>query len=217
VDDHRILREGIRAILERTLVFSVVGEAETASDSVRLAAKLHPDLVLMDIGMPGMNGIEATAEILRESPKSKVIMLSIYDDENTVMAAFRSGARAFVLKKASAADLLDALRTAAQGGSYLNAQVSDQLLNRIRHGDLGRIRETAGPLEDLTPRERQILRLVAEGKTSKEIAALLDVKLQTVRTARKVLMKKTGATTIAGLTLIAIAAGLTTTGRSEAG
>jgi NarL family two-component system response regulator LiaR len=136
VDDHKIMRDGIRTILERTPDFRVIGEAENGSDAVTLSRKLHPDLVLMDIGMPGMNGIEATMEVLRHCPSARVMVLSMYDDENSVVAAFRSGARAFLLKRASSADLLDALRAVSRGGSYLSSQVSDHLLTRIQRGDL---------------------------------------------------------------------------------
>src|SRR6185436_1465970 len=169
VDDHKILRDGIKTILDRTPDFRLAGEAENGSDAVSLTRKLHPDLVLMDIGLPGMNGIEATTEVLRHCPSSRVMMLSMYDDENSVVAAFRSGARAFLLKKASSSDLLDALRTVSRGGSYLSSQVSDHLLTRIQRGDL-EAKGIPGPLDSLSPREQQVLRLVAEGKSSKEIA-----------------------------------------------
>jgi NarL family two-component system response regulator LiaR len=214
VDDHKIMRDGIKTILERTQEFHVVGEADSGSDAVIQARKLHPELVLMDIGLPGMNGIEATIEVLRHCPGAKVMILSMYDDENSVVAAFRSGARAFLLKKASSGDLVDALRTVAKGGSYLSSQVSDHLLTRIQRGDL----ESKGlpePLAGLSPREKQVLRLVAEGKTSKDIAVMLDLGLQTVRTYRKTLMKKIGVTNIASLTQVALAAGLTGWGHSE--
>ncbi len=214
VDDHKIMRDGIKTILERTQEFQVVGEAETGSEAVAQARKLNPDLVLMDIGLPGMNGIEATIEVIRHCPGSKVIILSMYDDENSVVAAFRSGARAFLLKKASSGDLLDALRTVARGGSYLSSQVSDHLLTRIQRGDL-ESKNLPGPLDGLSPREQQVLRLVAEGKTSKDIAVMLDLGLQTVRTYRKTLMKKIGVTNIASLTQVALAAGLTGWGRPD--
>jgi NarL family two-component system response regulator LiaR len=214
VDDHKILRDGIKNILERTPDFHVVGEAESGSDAVTLSRKLHPDVVLMDIGLPGLNGIDATSEVLRYCPSTKVMMLSMYDDANSVVAAFRSGARAFLLKKASSSDLLDALRTVSKGGSYLSPQVSEHLLNRIQRGDL-EPKGSAGPLDGLSPRERQVLRLVAEGKTSKDIAVMLDLGLQTVRTYRKTLMKKIGVNNIAGLTQVALAAGLTGWGKPQ--
>jgi DNA-binding NarL/FixJ family response regulator len=137
----------------------------------------------------------------------KVVILSMYDDENSVVGAIRSGARAFVLKKASSAELLDALRTVARGGSYLSPQVSDRLLARIQRGDVARTDRS--PLESLSPRELQVLRLVAEGKTSKDIAVMLDLGLQTVRSYRKTMMKKLGVNNVASLTQLALAAGIT--------
>jgi len=214
VDDHKLVRDGVKTILERGAEFRVVGEAENGSDAVQLCRKSPPDIVLMDIGLPGMNGIEATTELLRHCPGLKVIILSMFDDENSVVGAIRSGARAFVLKKASSGALLDALRTVARGGSYLSSQVSDRLLSRIQRGDL----ETRdrSPLESLSPRELQVLRLVAEGKTSKDIAALLDLGLQTVRSYRKTMMKKLGVNNVAGLTQLALAAGLTSWNKPDA-
>lgn len=208
VDDHKIMRDGLRAILKHSEEFNVVGEAETGADAVQICKRLLPDIVLMDIGLPGLNGIEATAEVLRHCPETRVIVLSMYDDEHSVVSAIRSGARAFVLKKASDADLLDALRTVAKGGSYLSPQVSDRLLNRIQRGDL-ESKPVPSALEGLSPRELQVLRLVAEGKTSKEIAVMLDLGLQTVRSYRKTMMKKLNVNNVAGLTQLALAAGLT--------
>jgi DNA-binding NarL/FixJ family response regulator len=138
----------------------------------------------------------------------------MFDDENSVVGAIRSGARAFVLKRASSSELLDALRTVARGGSYLSSQVSDRLLSRIQRGDLD-TREH-GVLESLSPRELQVLRLVAEGKTSKDIAALLDLGLQTVRSYRKTMMKKLGVNNVAGLTQLALASGLTNWNKPDA-
>jgi two-component system, NarL family, response regulator LiaR len=208
VDDHKLMRDAIRTILERSAEFKVVGEAESGADAVQFCRQNHPALVLMDIGLEGMNGIEATTEIARHAPHSRVVILSMYDDEDSVVSAIRSGARGFVLKKASAAELVDALRTVARGGSYLSSQVSDKLLIRIQQGDL-KIKGNQGSLSGLSPREIQVLRLVAEGKTSKDIAVLLNLGLQTVRSYRKSLMKKLNVNNIAGLTQVALGAGLT--------
>jgi DNA-binding NarL/FixJ family response regulator len=207
VDDHKIMRDGIKAILQHSGEFLVVGEAENGVDAIQASKDIRPDIVLMDIGLPGLNGIEATAELLRHSPATKVVILSMYGDENSVVGAIRSGARAFVLKKASDSDLLDALRTVAKGGSYLSPEVSDQLLRRIQRGDL-ECKQVFSALESLSPRELQVMRLVAEGRTSKEIAGLLDLGLQTVRSYRKTLMKKLRVNNVAGLTRVALAAGL---------
>src|SRR6204780_1676210 len=151
VDDHKLVRDGIRTLLERSPDFRVVGEADNGADAVQLCKKTNPEVVLMDIGLPGMNGIEATTELLRHCPGVKVAILSMYDDENSVVSAIRSGARAFVLKKASSGELLDALPPVAKGGSYLSSQVSDRLLLRIQRGDL-ETRDRSTPLESLSPR-----------------------------------------------------------------
>jgi DNA-binding NarL/FixJ family response regulator len=214
VDDHKLVRDGVRTLLERGPDFRVVGEADNGMDAVQLCKKSNPDLVLMDIGLPGMNGIEATTELLRHCPAVKVVILSMYDDENSVVSAIRSGARAFVLKKASSGELLDALRTVARGGSYLSSQVSDRLLQRIQRGDLETRDKT--PLDSLSPRELQVLRMVAEGKTSKDIAVMLDLGLQTVRSYRKTMMKKLGVNNVAGLTQLALAAGITNWNKPDA-
>jgi DNA-binding NarL/FixJ family response regulator len=152
--------------------------------------------------------VEATTEILRHMPETKVIILSMYDDEHSVVSAIRSGARAFVLKKASDGDLVDALRTVAKGGFYMSPQVSEKLLVRIQRGDM-EAKPVPSMLEGLSPRELQVLRLVAEGKTSKEIAVMLDLGLQTVRSYRKTMMKKLNVNNVAGLTQLALSAGIT--------
>ncbi len=208
VDDHKIMRDGIKAILRHSDDFTVMAEAESGAEAVQICKQRRPDIILMDIGLPGLNGIESTTEILRHIPEAKVIILSMYDDEDSVVSAMRSGARAFVLKKASDNDLLDALRTVAKGGSYLSPQVSDRLLQRLRRGDL-KSKPVVSALADLSPRELQVLRLVAEGKTSKEIAVMLDLGLQTVRSYRKTMMKKLGVNNVAGLTQVALVAGIT--------
>jgi DNA-binding NarL/FixJ family response regulator len=214
VDDHKIMRDGIKAILGRDPEFRVVGEAATGSDALHFVKLHHPDLVLMDIGLPGLSGVETTAEILRHHPECKVVILSMYDDENSVVGAVRSGARGFILKKVSETDLLEALHVVARGGAYLSPQVSDRLLNRIQKGDLEARRPPAA-LEALSPREVQVLRMVAEGKTSKEIAVMLDLREQTVRSYRKTMMKKLGVNNVAGLTQLALSTGLTQLGRGE--
>jgi DNA-binding NarL/FixJ family response regulator len=207
VDDHKIMRDGLKAILRSSGDFQVVAEAANGADSVQLARRLKPKIVVMDLSLPGLNGIEATVEILRALPETRIVVLSMYDDENSVIQAIRSGARAFVLKTASDADLLDALRTVAKGGSYMSPQVSDKLLHRIQSGNLEAAQDST--LDRLTPRELQVMRLIAEGKTSKEIAVLLDLGLQTVRSYRKTMMKKLNVSNVAALTQIALSTGLT--------
>ncbi len=209
VDDHKIMRDGIKAILSRADDFRVVGEAENGADAVQFVKQRRPAMVLLDIGLPdGLNGVETTTEILRTHPECKVVILSMFDDENSVVSAIRQGARAFILKRASDSDLLDALRMVAAGGMYLSPQVSDRLLNRIQKGDL-ESKPAAAALDGLSPREVQVLRMVADGKTSKEIAVLLDLSEQTVRSYRKTMMKKLGVNNVAGLTQLALSTGLT--------
>lgn len=203
VDDHKIMRDGLRAILSAASEFKVLAEADSGSEAVQLARKLRPNLVIMDLSLPGLNGIEATTEILRSIPDARVVVLSMYEDEDSVVRAIRAGARGFVLKKASHTDLLDALRVVAKGGSYLSPQVSDKLLHRIQSGNLhGRTQRN--PLDILTPRESQVMRLISEGKTSKEVAVLLNLGHETVRSYRKALMKKLGVSNVAELTQLAL-------------
>jgi two-component system, NarL family, response regulator DegU len=204
---HKLMRDGIRAILERDPEFRIVGEAESGTDAVQFCKQTHPELVIMDMVLPGMNGIEATAEILRHSPQTGVLIVSIYDDENAVLSAIRSGARGLVLKRDSSGDLIDALRTVALGGSYLSSQASAKLIARIQSGDL-QLRTSLAPVEKLSSREQQVLRLIADGKTSKDIAVLLELGEQTVRSYRKTLMKKLGVNNAAGLTQMALSADL---------
>jgi len=162
--------------------------------------------VVMDIGLPGINGIEATGELARHSPRTRVLMLSMYDDEDSVMAAVRAGARGFVLKKACATELVDAMRTVVRGGTYFGAQVSDRLLSGVQ---TGKLRQPARPgREALSPREQQVLRLTAEGKSNKEVATVLHLEVHTVRSYRKSLMAKLGASNVAQLIQVAAAAGL---------
>jgi two-component system response regulator DegU len=215
VDDHKIMRDGIKAILGRAEEFRVVGEAETGTDAVTYVKIHKPDMVLMDIGLPGLNGVETTAEILRHHPDCRIVILSMYDDEHSVVSAVRAGARAFILKRASDTDLVDALRIVARGGSYLSPQVSDRLLTRIQKGNLESKPATAA-LDILSPRELQVLRMVADGKTSKEIAVMLDLREQTVRSYRKTMMKKLGVNNVAGLTQLALSTGLTQLPRGAA-
>jgi DNA-binding NarL/FixJ family response regulator len=207
VEDHKIMRDGIKALLDRSGEFTVVGDAETGTEAIQICTEILPDVVLMDIGLAGLNGIDATAELLRHCPSAKVIILSMYDDEDSVVSSIRAGARGYVVKRASSGDLLDALRAVARGGSYLSPHVSERLLTRIRRGDT----ETVGRhplLAQLTPREFQVLGLIVEGKASKEIAVILNLGVETVRSYRKTLMKKLKVNNVAGLIRVALAAGL---------
>jgi DNA-binding NarL/FixJ family response regulator len=189
VDSDKFARDRIKAIVTRLGDFLVVAEAESGPEVIQICQTKRPDIVLMDLGLPGLNGIETSTQILRHSPNMKIIILSSSDDEHAVVTAIRSGARAFVLKGGSDNDFLDALETVANGGFYLSPQISDRLLKRITNGDFA---SQTRPSVPLSPRELKVLRLVAEGKTTKEIAVLLDLNLQTVRSLRQTMMQKLG-------------------------
>jgi two-component system response regulator NreC len=207
VEDYKIMRDGIRALLDRSGEFTVAGEAESGTEAIQVCTETHPDVVLMDIGLPGLNGVDVTIELLRHCPDAKVIILSMYDDEDSVVSSIRAGARGYVVKRASSGELLDALRAVARGSSYLSPNVSERLLSRIRRGEP----ETASRhplLAQLTPREFQVLGLIVEGKASKEIAVMLSLGVETVRSYRKTMMKKLHVNNVAGLIRVAMAAGL---------
>ena len=207
VEDHLVVRQSIRAVLERGEEFSVSGEVDNGTEAIQFCRKTPPALVLMDVSMPGLNGIEATTEIVRHCPNTKVVVLSGYDDEVSVMNAIKAGARGYILKRASILDMLEGIRTVARGGSYLSPQVSDRLVRRIQTGNT--TPSNSPILQGLSPREVQVLRLVAEGKSSKEIAGVLSLELETVRSYRKTMMKKLGVNNAATLTKVAVQAGLT--------
>ena len=207
VEDHKIMRDGIKALLDRSAEFTIVGDVETGIEAIQSCTEIHPDIVLMDIGLPGLNGVDSTAELLRHCPSTRVIMLSMYDDEDSVVSSIRAGARGYVVKQASSAELLDALRAVARGTSYLSPHVSERLLSRIRRGEAETI--SRHPLlAQLTPREFQVLGLIIQGKASKEIAVVLNLGVETVRSYRKTMMKKLRVNNVAGLIRVALAAGL---------
>jgi len=206
VDDHKVVRDGLKAILARETEFLVAGESDNGPESVRISKQLNPDVVVMDISLPGMDGIQATTDILREAPRAKIVILSMSGDENLVMSAIRAGARGFVLKKASGAEVVEAIRVVSRGGTYLGASISDVLLTRLQKGESASAERNR--LDLLSPRETQVLRLIAEGKGSKEVAVVLGLEHNTVRSYRKTMMKKLGVNNLASLIHVAVAAGL---------
>ena len=203
VDDHKIITAGIRAILKQRQELEVIGEAENGTEAIAACDEQHPDVVLMDIGLPGMNGIETTQVILRNNPEIKVVMLSIYGDEHSVVSALRAGAQAYVLKQAGGSDLMEAIRRVAKGCSYLSPRVSENLMLGMKRGP-----QLTPALKILAPRELQVFRLVAAGNASKDIAMMLHVTLETVRSYRKKMMRKLRVSNIAGVTGVAIANGV---------
>jgi len=216
VDGHKVLRDGLKAILSRDPDFQVTGETESGLEAVQICKAERPDIVIMEIGLPDLNGIEATAEILRHSPETRVMILTMLEDELTMLNSIRSGVRGFVLKKVSGEGLREALRTVIKGGFYLSPEVSHRLVERMQNGAVDE-RPVASRTKALSPRELQVLRLIAEGNTSKEIAQLLSLSLETIRTYRKTMMKKLGVGNVAGLTQVALSVGLTQGGTASFG
>lgn len=205
-DDHTIVRDGLRALLERQADMSVVAEAADGRDCVRLAEEQSPDVVVMDIGMPQMNGIEATRRILSANPRTGVIILSMHHDESYVLGSLKAGAKGYLLKDSVRAEVIEAIRTVAQGRSFLTRRIS-----RMLQEDYVRQLERRG-LDDsydlLTDREREILQLVAEGRTNKEVANLLNVSVTTVETHRTHILQKLGLHSVPELILYAVRKGI---------
>lgn len=187
VDDHTMFREGVRTLLRQHHDIEVVGEAGGGRQAVAEAARLQPDVVLMDIALPDMGGLEATIEILRMHPRIKVVVLTQYDSEAYALPILKAGAAGYVVKKETASELAAAIRAVHRGDSFLCPPVARAVLD----GYL-RARETSDPYDALSERERQVLQMVAEGRTNREIADLLSVSIKTVMGHRASLMEKLG-------------------------
>jgi two-component system response regulator NreC len=205
-DDHKLLRSGLRLLLERQPDMSVVAEADDGREAVRNAATSKPDVVVLDIGMPNLNGIEACVQITQEDSAIAVVMLSMHSDESYVLRALKAGARAYLLKDSAESDLVRAIHAVAEGKSYFSPAVSKVLLE-----DYVRKLQRAGvedSFELLTSREREILQLVAEGKSNKEVAHLLNLSVYTVETHRSNLMQKLNLRGVPELILYAVRKGI---------
>lgn len=187
VDDHDLVREGLRALLEREPTFSVVGEAGDGQTALRLTKSLQPQVVLMDVSLPGgLGGLEATEVILADCPQTKVLVLTQYDNPEYIRRALRIGAHGYLLKRGAGAQLVEAIRTVAAGGRYLHPVAAAEVVEMLAAGkSLGE-----DELDTLTPRERQVIKLLAEGRTSREIAKELGISLKTAMTHRANLMTK---------------------------
>ena len=187
-EDHAVVREGIRMILDAQADVEVVGEARDGEEAVRLAKQLHPDVVVMDISMPRMNGVEATQEIKRSLPDTQVLILTMHEEESYVFQLLRLGAAGYVLKRAAVTDLVEAVRAAARGEAFLYPAVARSVvqdyLDRMRTG------EGTGRYDGLTDREREILVLIAEGLTNSQIVDRLFISVKTVQTHRAHIMEK---------------------------
>ena len=187
-DDHAILREGIRSLLAHYPDIEVVGEASNGKEAITQAMKLAPDIVLMDIAMPGLGGLEATLELQKMCPKIKVIVLTQYEDKEYVFRFLQAGAAGYVLKKSGGTELVSAIRAVYQGGSFLHPQVTKGVIEGYveRHKGEG----FDDPYEILSDREKQVLKLIAEGHTSKGIAQILGISVKTVMAHRTKIMDK---------------------------
>lgn len=211
-DDHALVRAGIRALVQRVSGLEVVGEADNGREALRLAKSLNPNVVLMDISMPELNGLDAIARMLQYDPKIAVIVLSMHESREHVLRALQAGASGYVLKNAAVDELEKAIRAVAGGQKYLTPAVSEQLIATVRAPKS----DAPGPYnaaESLTQRQREILQLIAEGRSSREIAALLNISVKTVETHRSLLMERLNLHDVAGLVRYAIRVGLVTLDR----
>jgi DNA-binding NarL/FixJ family response regulator len=206
-DDHTVLRQGLRAVLAAEPDIEVVGEAGTGRKAVQLANTLRPDVVVMDIAMPELNGLEATRQVMHDVPSTRVIILSSYDDDEYVSQLTDGGAIGYLLKQTAANDLIRAIREAKQGNAYFSPAISKRMLEHYRRRFMNGqpARKTAEPL---TSRETEVLQLIAEGRTNKQIAAALCISVKTIEKHRQQVMDKLNIHDIAGLTRYAIAKGV---------
>ena len=202
-DDHKLFRAGMRSLLQ-TLGVQTIDEAADGREALEIVANLHPDIVLMDIMMPGLNGLDAAARMVRDSPDTRVIMLSMNADEDSVLKALRAGALSYLVKTADPAELDLAIRAALRGERFLSSAISQHVVRAC----LGRIDQEQSSLERLTPRQRDVLQLVAEGHSTKQIAARLEISAKTAEAYRGELMKALDIHDVASLTRYAIRNGL---------
>ena len=205
-EDHAVMRTGLRLVLERQRDFQVVGEASDGREAVALAQQHKPDVILMDIGMPNLNGIEAARQITTSLPQVAVVILSMHSDEAYVLRALKAGARGYLLKESAESDLISAIRAVVNGKAFFSPAVSRMLVeDYVRQLQ---DREIEDSYELLTGREREVLQLIAEGKSNKEIAHMLNLSLYTVESHRGNLMEKLNLHTVPELILYAVRKGV---------
>jgi len=204
VEDHALVRAGMRALLQKLDGIEVVSDVGDGWEAVHAVQKDAPDLVLMDIAMPGLNGLDATSRIVKESPSSRVILLSMHANEEYLQQALQAGASGYLLKGADLAELEMAIRTVGRGETYLTPGVAKFAIEAYR----GKSEGSSSPLAKLTMRQREILQLVAEGQTTKDIAGLLNLSVKTVETHRAQLMERLDIHDVPGLVRFAIRVGL---------
>lgn len=202
VDDHVIVREGLRHVLEEAPKFQIIGEGATAAEAIRLAGELRPDVLVLDISMPGGSGLHAVPEILECAPETRVLMLSVHDDAEYILESVRAGAHGYCRKDSAPDELRRAIKTVFAGDTYFSALVAQRVAQALREGKSAKDVEPPTPpgTEVLSPREREVLRFIAQGRANKEIGAQLGISTRTVEAHRQALMKKLGIHTVAGLT-----------------
>jgi DNA-binding NarL/FixJ family response regulator len=200
-DDHAVVRQGFKMILAAQPDMEIVGEAGNGREALDLAGQLQPDVIVMDVAMPELNGIEATRRVADISPRSRVLALSMHKDSVYVREILRAGARGYLLKDSISSDLLAAVRAIARGEGYLSPGVSDAVLNDYR-------RHVTDPIDLLSSREREVLQMIAEGKTNKEIATVLNLSVYTVDAHRGRIMEKLNVHSVTDLVRFAVRAGL---------
>jgi DNA-binding NarL/FixJ family response regulator len=206
-DDHTVVRQGLRLLLETQRDIVVVGEAGDGREAVQLTKKLQPDIIVLDVAMPTLNGLEAARQIRRDIPQTKVLVLSTYSDDEYVQQLIEEGAAGYLIKQTAATDLLKAIREVHKGNAYFSPAISKRLMQQCRDAFLG-----GHPIKkrsnSLTSREAEVLQLIAEGQANKQIAAELSISIKTVEKHRQQVMNKLGIHDVAGLTRHAIAKGI---------
>jgi two-component system response regulator NreC len=207
VDDHGIVREGLKSLIEQQSEMKVIGEAKDGNMAIQLTKELSPDVVIMDVSMPNLNGVEATKYILQQKPDVKVIILSMHTDSNIVKESLKAGASGYVLKSYLFDELLNALKAVETNEHYLSPRITGVVIDNYR---TEQATDTTQQPPSLSARERQILQLIAEGKTIKEIARVLHISSKTADANRRQIMNKLGIFNTAELTKYAIREGLTT-------
>src|SRR5262245_39437598 len=206
-EDHKMMREGLRSLLEEKLGYECIAEASDGYEAVKRAKEFHPDIVIMDIMLPNLNGIEATRQIKSEQSDIEVVVLSMHATRNYVLQVLQAGASAYLLKDSAVEDLAAALAAVSKGGMYLSPAITTAAA--LKNEAAGISPNNVGVVQRLTRRELQVLQLIADGKSTKQIAATLEVSVKTIETHRKQVMDKLGIRTTAGLTKYCIREGLT--------
>jgi DNA-binding NarL/FixJ family response regulator len=206
-EDHEIVRRGIRALLEQHPGWEVCGEAEDGREAVERNQTLRPDLVVLDVGMPNLNGLDAAKQIALHTPLTRVLILTMHDSEQVVRDALAAGARGFLLKSDAGRDLVSAVEALERHGTFFTSKVSELVLEGYLNPHQALTAEPA-PRNRLTPREREVVQLLAEGKTSKEVAVALNLSVKTTETHRTNIMRKLDLHSVADLTLYAVRNGI---------